>query len=65
MDKKNSIVRGPSIIFNRYHEANKTRIRNGDKFCKNNIGYDANDLHIWAIAQEMQLVNMNLLNLMI
>ncbi len=31
---KDSIVGGPSIIFNRYHEANKTRIRNGDKLCK-------------------------------
>ncbi len=50
---KDSIVRGPSIIFNKYHEANKTRIRNGDKFCKTIIGYDANELYLWAIAQEM------------
>ncbi len=28
---KDKIVGGPSIIFNGYHEANKTRIRNGDK----------------------------------
>ena len=33
---KDSIVGGPSIIFNRYHEANKTKIRDGDKFCKKN-----------------------------
>ncbi len=26
---KDSLVCGPSIIFNRYHGANKTRIRNG------------------------------------
>ena len=31
---KDSIVGGPSIIFNRYHESNKTKIRDGDKFCK-------------------------------
>ncbi len=31
---KDSIVGGPSIIFNRYHEANKTKIRGLDKFCK-------------------------------
>jgi hypothetical protein len=47
---KDSIVGGPSIIINRYHEANKTRIRNGDKFCKKIIGYDANALYLWAIA---------------
>jgi hypothetical protein len=33
---KDSIVGGPSIIFNRYHEAYKTYIRNGDKICKRN-----------------------------
>ena len=31
---KDSIIGGPSIIFNRYHEAGKTKIRNGDKICK-------------------------------
>jgi hypothetical protein len=31
---KDSIVGGPSIIFNRYHQANKTRIRNRDTLCK-------------------------------
>ena len=38
---KRNIVGGPSIIFHRYHEANKTRIR-GDKLCKKVLGYDAN-----------------------
>ena len=50
---KDSIVGGPSIIFNRYHEAGKTYIRNGNKQCKKIIGYDANALYLWAIAQEM------------
>ena len=54
---KDSIVGGPSIIFNRYHEANKTRIRDGDKLCKKIIGYDANALYLWAIAQEMPTGN--------
>jgi hypothetical protein len=31
---KDSIVGGPSIIFNRYHKANNTRVRNGDIICK-------------------------------
>ena len=50
---KDSIVGGPSIIFNRYHEANKTYIRNLKKICKKIIGYDANALYLWAIAQLM------------
>ena len=50
---KDSIVGGPSIIFNRYHESGKTYIRNGKKICKKIIGYDANALYLWAIAQEM------------
>ena len=31
---KDSIVGGPSIVFNRYYESNQTKIRDGDKFCK-------------------------------
>jgi hypothetical protein len=50
---KDSIVGGPSIIFNGYHESNKTRIRGLNKKCKKIIGYDANALYLWAIAQEM------------
>ena len=42
-------------LFNRYHEANQARNRNGDKLCKKIIGYYANALYSssWAIAQEM------------
>ena len=50
---KDSIVGGPSIIFNRYHKAGKTYIRNGEKQCKKIIGYDANALYLWDIAQEI------------
>jgi hypothetical protein len=49
---RNNMVGGPSIIFNRYHEADKTKIRGG-KICKKVVGYDANALYLWAIAQEM------------
>ncbi len=49
---KRNIVGGPSIIFHRYHEAGKTRIRGG-KLCKKVLGYDANALYLWAIAQVM------------
>ena len=49
---KENIVGGPSIIFNRYHEAGKTYIRNNpNKPCQKIIGYDANALYLWAIGQ--------------
>ena len=49
---KNNIVGGPSIIFNRYHEKNVTKIRDG-KVCQNVVGYDANALYLWAMMQDM------------
>lgn len=49
---KRNIVGGPSIIFHRYHATDKTRIRGG-KLCKRILGYDANALYLWAIAQVM------------
>ena len=49
---KNNIRGGPSIIFNRHQEVDKTCIRNG-KLCKNIIGFDANALYLWAIMQKM------------
>jgi hypothetical protein len=49
---KKNIVGGPSIIFHRFHEVDKTRIRGG-KLCKNVVGYDANALYLWAISEVM------------
>jgi hypothetical protein len=49
---KRNIVGGPSIIFHRYHEVDKTLIRGG-KVCKNVLGYDANALYLWAISEVM------------
>ena len=50
---KENIVGGPSIIFNRYHEAGKTFIRNNpNKTCQKIIGYDANVLYLWAMGQD-------------
>jgi hypothetical protein len=49
---KRNIVGGPSIIFHRFHEVDKTRIRGG-KLCKNVLGYDANALYLWAISEVM------------
>ena len=60
---KDSIVGGPSIIFNRYHQANKTYIRNLDKLCKTIIGYDANTYGPYL--QKCQQVSMNILKPMI
>ena len=47
-----NIVGGPSIIFHRYHEIDKTHIRN-NKICKKVLGYDANALYLWAIGEVM------------
>ena len=49
---KRNIVGGPSIIFHRHHEIDKTRIRGG-KLCKKVLGYDANALYLWAISEVM------------
>ena len=49
---KENIAGGPSIIFNRYHEAGKIFIRNNpNKPCQKIIGYDANASYLWAIGQ--------------
>lgn len=54
MSVKTSIVRGPSIIFNRYAKTGETFIRNNpEKPCQNIIGYDANALYLWALDQSM------------
>ena len=50
---KKNVVGGPSIVFNRYHEADKTRIRGGDKMCKKIVGFDANALYLWALMEDM------------
>jgi hypothetical protein len=47
-----NITGGPSIIFHRYAEANKTKIRDGTTLCKKIVGYDANALYLWAFDQE-------------
>ena len=49
---------GPSIIFHRYHEAGKIKIREAEKgqdakSCEKIVGYDANALYLWALIQNM------------
>lgn len=67
IDKKNSdlyqtikqnIVGGPSIVFHRYHEKDKTYIRQHQfhaesKLCKQVYGFDANALYLWSTMQEL------------
>ena len=56
-----NMVGGPSIIFHRYHEKDKTKIREKEitdqgkepKMCQKIVGYDANALYLWAIMQNM------------
>ena len=47
---KGAVVGGPSLVFTRYHEAGKTRIRShqypDSKLCENIQGYDANALYL-------------------
>ena len=51
---RGSMVGGPSIIFHRYHQKDKTHIRNNaDKPFQSVQGYDANTLYLWAIMQNM------------
>ena len=62
---KDSNVGGPNIIFNRYHEKGKTKIRRVEmekkgkvsKDCKKVVGYDANALYLRAIMQPMPTGN--------
>jgi len=58
---KKNMVGGPSIIFHRYHEAGKTKIREVEmkaqgkeaKDCQKIVGFDANALYLGAIMQDM------------
>ena len=51
---KNNIIGGPSIVMSRYHKKDETHIRNNsEKVCKSVIGYDANSLYPFAMAQNM------------
>ena len=61
---KAAVVGGPSLVFTRYHEAGKTRIRshqypletNGTrraKLCQNILGYDANALYLSTMLRHM------------
>ncbi|MEW8548484.1 MAG: DNA polymerase [Candidatus Thiodiazotropha sp.] len=49
---RNNVVGGPSVIFYRQAEKNKSKIRQG-KTCQKVIGYDCNSLYLWALDQEL------------
>ena len=55
---KNNIIGGPSIVFSRYAEANKSYIRehiykDNSYKCKRIIGYDANALYLHSMSLNM------------
>ena len=55
---KDNNTGGPSIIFHRYYEAGKTKIRKAEegeaaKLCEKIVGYDANALYLWPLMQNM------------
>ena len=49
---RENIVGGPSIIFHRYQERGLTKIK-GAHICEKVIGYDANSLYHFCLAQKM------------
>ena len=54
---KEAVVGGPSLVFTRYHEVGKTRIRShqvaNPKLCQNILGYDANALYLSTMLRDM------------
>ena len=46
------VIGGPSIIFHRMQIAGETLIKNKE-VCQKIVGYDANSLYLWCMAQEM------------
>ena len=52
---RDNLVGGPSIVFERYHEKDVTKIRDPEngKFVKSLLGKDANALYLWALMQNM------------
>ncbi len=69
---KESKVGGPCLVFHRYHEAGVTRIKRAEydditetwteteyETVQNIIGFDANSLYLWCLAQQMPCGQLN------
>ena len=54
---KEAVVGGPSLVFTRYHEVGKTKIRHHQyqdaQLYKKSLGYDANALYLSTILRDM------------
>ena len=55
---KDNLCGGPSIVFHRYHEKGKTKIREAEykdkaEMCEAVIGFDANALYLSAMMEDM------------
>jgi len=50
---RDQIVGGPSIVYHRYHEKGKTRIRDGPNMAQTLLGWDANSLYLSALVEPM------------
>ena len=63
---KEAVVGGPSLVFTRYHEAGKTRIRSHKyedaRLCQNILGYDANALYLSTMLRDMPCGKERLIN---
>ena len=62
---KTGMVGGPSIVFTRYHEAGKSRIRDHQyydaKICAGVMEFDTNSLHLYCSSQECLVARSNTL----
>lgn len=51
---KANLIGGPSIVFHRWHKTDETLVRGiSENICKSIIGFDANSLYLYAIAEFM------------
>ncbi|KAI9188571.1 uncharacterized protein BJ171DRAFT_549374 [Polychytrium aggregatum] len=51
---RDSVVGGPSLVFNEFAKAGETLIHgNPDRICQRVIGMDGNALYLWCLGQEM------------
>ena len=58
-EMRQNLVRGPSIVFSRFHEAGETFLRKADpscaphELCETILGYDAKTLYLKCIGEMM------------
>ena len=54
---RDNLVGGPAVVFHRYAKKGETFIRGGPHKVASVVGYDANSLYSWCLAQSMPTLN--------